>query len=158
MDLAKQKQFFQILEQKLNGMGMQAAAAAGAGAPQIGDTLRVLVPITDEGEAVLLELMAAAIDEETDLLQFYTTMVMELAADRGQLARTLMQWNFLCPLGSFGVFEEGNQLYHKYGILLTGEEELDRLAEHVIQILSVLYEVIEQKYPLAREFAGKQEK
>ena len=155
MDLAKQKQFFQILEQKLNGMGMQTAAAAGAGAPQIGDTLRVLVPITDEREAVLLELMAAAIDEETDLLQFYTTMVMELAADRGQLARTLMQWNFLCPLGSFGVFEEGNQLYHKYGILLTGEEELDRLAEHVIQILSVLYEVIEQKYPLAVEFARK---
>lgn len=155
MDLAKQKQFFQILEQKLNGMGMQTAAAAGAGAPQIGDTLRVLVPITDEGEAVLLELMVAAIDEETDLLQFYTTMVMELAADRGQLARTLMQWNFLCPLGSFGVFEEGNQLYHKYGILLTGEEELDRLAEHVIQILSVLYEVLEQKFPAAKEFSRR---
>ena len=155
MDLAKQKQFFQILEQKLNGMGMQTAAAAGAGAPQIGDTLRVLVPITDEGEAVLLELMAAAIDEETDLLQFYTTMVMELAADRGQLARTLMQWNFLCPLGSFGVFEEGNQLYHKYGILLTREEELDRLAEHVIQILSVLYEVLEQKFPAAKEFSRR---
>ena len=153
MDLAKQKQFFQILEQKLNGMGMQTAAAAGAGAPQIGDTLRVLVPITDEGEAVLLELMAAAIDEETDLLQFYTTMVMELAADRGQLARTLMQWNFLCPLGSFGVFEEGNQLYHKYGIVLNGTEELDELAERVILILSVLYEVIEQKYPLAVAFA-----
>ena len=158
MDLAKQKQFFQILEQKLNGMGMQTAAAAGAGAPQIGDTLRVLVPITDEGEAVLLELMAAAIDEETDLLQFYTTMVMELAADRGQLARTLMQWNFLCPLGSFGVFEEGNQLYHKYGIVLNGTEELDELAERVILILSVLYEVIEQKYPLAVEFARKSEK
>ena len=155
MELAKQKQFFQILEQKLNGMGMQTAAAAGAGAPQIGDTLRVLVPITDEGEAVLLELMAAAIDEETDLLQFYTTMVMELAADRGQLARTLMQWNFLCPLGSFGVFEEGNQLYHKYGIVLNGTEELDELAERVILILSVLYEVIEQKYPLAVEFARK---
>ena len=155
MDLAKQKQFFQILEQKLNGMGMQTAAAAGAGAPQVGDTLRVLVPITDEGEAVLLELMAAAIDEETDLLQFYTTMVMELAADRGQLARTLMQWNFLCPLGSFGVFEEGNQLYHKYGIVLNGTEELDELAERVILILSVLYEVIEQKYPLAVEFARK---
>ena len=155
MDLAKQKQFFQILEQKLNGMGMQTAAAAGAGAPQIGGTLRVLVPITDEGEAVLLELMAAAIDEETDLLQFYTTMVMELAADRGQLARTLMQWNFLCPLGSFGVFEEGNQLYHKYGIVLNGTEELDELAERVILILSVLYEVIEQKYPLAVEFARK---
>ena len=155
MDLAKQKQFFQILEQKLNGMGMQTGAAAGAGAPQIGDTLRVLVPITDEGEAVLLELMAAAIDEETDLLQFYTTMVMELAADRGQLARTLMQWNFLCPLGSFGVFEEGNQLYHKYGILLTGEEELDRLAEHVIEILSVLYEVLEQKFPAAKEFSSR---
>ena len=136
-------------------MGMQTAAAAGAGAPQIGDTLRVLVPITDEGEAVLLELMVAAIDEETDLLQFYTTMVMELAADRGQLARTLMQWNFLCPLGSFGVFEEGNQLYHKYGILLTGEEELDRLAEHVIEILSVLYEVLEQKFPAAKEFSRK---
>lgn len=155
MDLVRQKELFQILEQKLNGMGMQTAAAAGAGAPQIGDTLRVLVPITDEGEAVLLELMVAAIDEETDLLQFYTTMVMELAADRGQLARTLMQWNFLCPLGSFGVFEEGNQLYHKYGILLTGEEELDRLAEHVIQILSVLYEVLEQKFPAAKEFSRK---
>ena len=155
MDLAKQKQFFQILEQKLNGMGMQTAAAGGAGAPQVGDAMRVLVPITDEGDAVLLELMAASIDEETDLLQFYTTMVMELDVDHGQLAQTLVQWNFLCPLGAFGIFEEGNQLYHKYGILLTGEEELDRLAEHVIQILSVLYEVIEQKYPLAVEFARK---
>ena len=155
MDLVRQKELFQILEQKLNGMGMQTAAAAGAGAPQVGDTMRVLVPITDEGDAVLLELMVAAIDEETDLLQFYTTMVMELAADRGQLARTLMQWNFLCPLGSFGVFEEGNQLYHKYGILLTGEEELDRLAEHVIEILSVLYEVLEQKFPAAKEFSRK---
>ena len=88
MDLVRQKELLQILEQKLNGMGMQTAAAAGAGAPQVGDTLRVLVPITDEGEAVLLELMAAAIDEETDLLQFYTTMVMELDVDRGQLAQT----------------------------------------------------------------------
>ena len=155
MDLAKQKQFFQILEQKLNGMGMQTSAAAGAGAPQVGDTMRVLLPITDEGDAVLLELMAASIDEETDLLQFYTTMVMELDVDHGQLAQTLAQWNFLCPLGAFGIFEEGNQLYHKYGIVLDGTEEL---AERVILILSVLYEVIEQKYPLAREFAGKQEK
>ena len=53
---------------------------------------------------------------------------------------------------------EGGQLYHKYGIVLDGTEELDELAERVILILSVLYEVIEQKYPLAREFAGKQEK
>ena len=153
MDLVRQKELFQILEQKLNGMGMQTAAAAGAGAPQVGDTMRVLVPITDEGDAVLLELMAASIDEETDLLQFYTTMVMELDVDHGQLAQTLVQWNFLCPLGAFGIFEEGNQLYHKYGI--NGTEELDELAERVILILSVLYEVIEQKYPLAVEFARK---
>lgn len=154
MDLVRQKELFQILEQKLNGMGMQTAAA-GAGAPQVGDTMRVLVPITDEGDAVLLELMAASIDEETDLLQFYTTMVMELDVDHGQLAQTLVQWNFLCPLGAFGIFEEGNQLYHKYGIVLNGTEELDELAERVILILSVLYEVIEQKYPLAVEFARK---
>ena len=155
MDLVRQKELFQILEQKLNGMGMQTAAAAGAGAPQVGDTMRVLVPITDDGDAVLLELMAASIDEETDLLQFYTTMVMELDVDHGQLAQTLAQWNFLCPLGAFGIFEEGNQLYHKYGIVLNGTEELDELAERVILILSVLYEVIEQKYPLAVEFARK---
>ena len=154
MDLVRQKELFEILEQKLNGMGMQTAAA-GAGAPQVGDTMRVLVPITDEGDAVLLELMAASIDEETDLLQFYTTMVMELDVDHGQLAQTLAQWNFLCPLGAFGIFEEGNQLYHKYGIVLNGTEELDELAERVILILSVLYEVIEQKYPLAVEFARK---
>lgn len=158
MDLVRQKELFQILERKLNDMGMQTATAPGAGAPQVGDTLRVLVPITDGGDAVLMELMAAVIDEETDLLQFYTTMVMELDVDRGQLAQTLLQWNFLCPLGAFGVFEEGGQLYHKYGVLLTGEEELEELTERVILILSVLYEVIEQKYPLAREFAGKQEK
>ena len=66
MDLVRQKELFQILEQKLNGMGMQTAAAAGAGAPQVGDTMRVLVPITDEGDAVLLELMAASIDEVTE--------------------------------------------------------------------------------------------
>ena len=39
--------------------------------------------------------------------------------------------------------------------MLNGTEELDELAERVILILSVLYEVIEQKYPLAVEFARK---
>ena len=155
MDLASQEKFFQALGQKLRDMGMKPVLTAGAGAPQVGDTMRLLVPITDQGDAVLMELMVAAIDGETDLLQFYTTLVMELDADFGQLSRTLLQWNFLCPLGAFGIFEEEKQLYHKYGVLLTEAEEPDQLAERVIQILSVLYEVIEQKFPLAAQFARK---
>ena len=101
------------------------------------------ITLTDEnGEEIVLEYLDTVeyegkiymaffptIDEETDLLQFYTTMVMELDVDHGQLAQTLVQWNFLCPLGAFGIFEEGNQLYHKYGIVLNGTEELDELAE-----------------------------
>lgn len=155
MDLASQEKFFQALGQKLRDMGMEPVLTAGAGAPQVGDTMRLLVPITDQGDAVLMELMVAAIDGETDLLQFYTTLVMELDTDFGQLSRTLLQWNFLCPLGAFGIFEEEKQLYHKYGVLLTEAEEPDQLAERVIQILSVLYEVIEQKFPLAAQFARK---
>lgn len=149
MDLSDQKTFFQMLGDKLDGLGLQTAPAAGSGQPQVGDTLRILVPVTEDGDVVLMELMVASLNEETDLLQFYTTLIMELGPGYEALSKALMQWNFLCPLGSFGIFEQEKQLYHKYGIPVSPKGDAGELAEQTLSILALLYDVISKQFPAA---------
>ena len=44
----------------------------------LSETLRVMMPVTDEGDPCLLEVMISNFVEEADLLIFYTTMVAKI--------------------------------------------------------------------------------
>lgn len=154
MDLNRQQAFFQALEGQIEALGLQKNWVTGSGTPQLGDTLRILVPVTDQGDVVLMELMAVALNEETELLQFYTTMVMEIGPGYEQLEQKLVEWNFLCPVGAFGIFTEGRQFYHKYTIPLFREIDAETLAEQTISVLELIYEVISAKFPQVVQLSG----
>lgn len=153
MILKQQKELFSALEERVQTIGMETQRVPGAGGIQVGDTLRFLVPVTDDGDPVLMELMAATLTEDADLLQFFTTMLTDLEEEEFQRVRqSLEEWNHACPVGSYGVFVEERQLYHKYGVLFFGERDVEKMADHVLDVLTLLYEVLSSHYP---EAAGR---
>lgn len=149
MNIKTQQEFFSELNERARAMGLETAVTKGAGAPQVGDTLRIAVPATDEGGQVLMEILALTMENDTDMIQFYTTMLLEIGPGYQALSQVLNQWNFYCPVGVFGIFEEGRQLFHKYSVLLHGGETPQELIDKVMDTWSVLYDVITAYYPEA---------
>lgn len=147
-----QKEMFDLLRNNIHETGMDTADVQGAGGPQIGDTLRVLLPLTDEAHPVCLDMMVASLGDGADIVQFYTTLTFEASENRDELEKAIRSFNFFCPLGSFGIFRE-EQLYHKYCMLLHEDADPDKLCADTLDALSVLYQVLDNYYPIAMRFA-----
>ena len=69
--------FLTALECLLKQIGLETAYIDGQ-EPQVGNTLRTLLPVTDAGDAVLLEVMLAPYTDDALLLQLYSTMITEI--------------------------------------------------------------------------------
>lgn len=150
MNLKLQEELFHVLEERVREIKMETNRVPGGGSIQVGDTLRLLVPINDEGDPVLMELMVVKLAEDADMLQFFTTMLTDLDEKQyGRVHQALEEWNIGCPVGSFGVYLEQRQLYHKYGALYFEEQEQDvqKMADYAIDILITLYETLSAHYP-----------
>ena len=69
MDIQKQKEYFASLEKELTDRGLEPVRVDGAGSPQVGDTIRFLLPMSDEGGMVMMELLILDLGEEEFLLE-----------------------------------------------------------------------------------------
>ncbi len=154
MELDQYNGLLQALEAELNRLGLETALGEGSGLPQLGGTLRALLPVTDGGAAAMMEIMCVQINEDTAILQFYTTLVMEIKADQAPLREELVRMNFLCPIGSFGIFEGLKQCYHKYSVILAGESAAQTVADDAMTALELIYEEISRYFPEITRFAG----
>ncbi|MDD3920642.1 MAG: hypothetical protein PHO41_05705 [Eubacteriales bacterium] len=152
MEAAMQQELFDLLKQEIKEMGMDTTDVEGAGGPQAGDTLRVLLPITDESIPVILDIMAINVGEDADIVQFYTTLSMELGSGREELIKAIPAFNFFCPIGTFGIFQQ-EQLYHKYGFLLRAGATAEELCTELLDVLAALYNVLDAHYPIAMRLA-----
>ena len=146
MQSNQQQLFLKRLEEKLQRLGLKTVVEPGGGAPQIGDTLRTLLP-TGEGEAVLMEFTLTSYDERSDLLHFYTTILMHMEGEGAPLRSALLEWNILCPLGAFGIFLEGGQFYHKYTLPVPQDILPETLAEQAMYLADLIMDVITDRYP-----------
>ena len=153
MDTNQQNAYFQALEARLRAMELETRRMPADGQPGVGQTMRFLLPISDEGDSVLVEITAAAIDGELSLLQFYTTMLIDLREPLDALREKIHRWNFECPFGSFGIFTQEGHLYHKYALPVFEKEgkSPETLTEETVSILSVLYDLIAEPYFAAAE-------
>lgn len=154
MDTASRARFFQILEKEIQDSQIQTnLIPPGNG---LSETLRAMLPVTDEGDPCLLEIMTSKFVEEADILVFYTTMIAKIGPGYEELLDALPQWNLECPLGAFSIYETKGirQLYHKYSILFDPEIDPEELAETAMFHLMILYEVISRKFPEARSIAA----
>lgn len=147
MDLKTAHQFFHLLDDKIQALGIKTTYVEGIRSPQLGDTLRILLPLTAEGYPVITEVMVTEFADDADLLHIYTTVITLLGENAAELAGKLSEWNLLCPLGAYGVYEEERQLFHKYTLPFPREAEAELLAEDAMFLIELIHGVLSQKYP-----------
>ena len=152
MHIAMQQELFELVEKEIRETGMDTASLPGTGGSQVGNTLRVLLPLTDEAHPAILDIMAATLNEGTDIIQFYATLTLEVGSGREELEKALPGLNFFCPVGSFGIFRRA-QLYYKYSMLLRESQSAEQLCADVLDTLAAFYQVLDERYPLAMRLA-----
>ena len=133
--------FINELEELLKKMDYETARLPGKD-PQIGDTLRAMVPVDDEGNMVLLEVLAGQYNENTILIQIYSTMIAEIGPGYEALKEMLLEWNLVCPIGAFGIYRENRQFYHKYNYLIPSDGDAKENAMSIFYIIHLVRDVI----------------
>ncbi len=146
-------QFLNELENLLKADGMQTGIFKGTEV-QIGNTLRAMMPVTEEDDQVLLEIMAVPYSEDAHLLQIYSTMIPEIGPGYEALKDAILDWNLVCPLGAFGIYKQLKQLYHKYNYLMPVEVPADEMAEEIFYIIDLVRIAIAQVLPDAVRLSG----
>lgn len=144
--------FRRALSEKLRALGIETTELEGFGPPQIGGTLRVLLPISDR-EVVITDFLLFTFETDNDLLQLYTTVLAELGDDADMLTKRLVEWNAVCPLGHFGIPAQERRLYHRYTLPVEKRTDPGALADRALLLLSLVREIVAGKYPEAAPFA-----
>ena len=152
MDAVK---FQTALDNLLKQVGAQTAMLEGV-EPQIGDTLRTLLPVTDTGDMILMEVMLGPYTEDALLLQIYSTMIVEIGPGYEALKEMLLDWNMTAPLGAFGIYRQGRQLYHKYNYIIPTDGDAEEMAAEVFYLLNLVLGVISERFPDAVRISGHQ--
>jgi len=149
------EKFLNALEDILKEVGMQTAVLEGA-EPQIGNTLRALLPVTDAGDVVLTEVMMGPCTEDALLLQLYSTMIMEIGPGYEALKEMLLDWNLTAQLGAFGIYRQQRQLYHKYNYIIPIDADPEEMAEEIFYLMKLVLTVISERFPDAVRLSGHQ--
>ncbi len=150
MDVAA---FLNNLEALLKKMGYETAAVKGE-APQIGDTLRAMLPVDETGNKVLLEVLVGEYNEHTILVQMYTTMIAEIGPGYEALKEMLLDWNMICPVGAFGIYRQMRQFYHKYNYLVPKDGNAEACAKEIFYIIHLSLDVIAEIFPDVVRLSG----
>ena len=145
--------FFDELEKLLKKMEYQTARLDGQ-EPQIGDTLRAMVPVDETGSMVLLEVLLGEYNENTLLVQIYSTMIAEIGPGYEALKEMLLDWNLTCPIGAFGIYRQNRQFYHKYNYLIPTDGDAKEMATEVFYVIHLVRDAIAQVFPDAVRLSG----
>ena len=156
MDLNTVHHSFGKLEDQLHELEIETAYVEGVRGPQIGDTLRVLLPVTDEGHPVLTEIMVTEFTDDLDLLHLYSTLIVRCSDPIDALKEKLSEWNILCPLGAYGIYEENGacQLFHKYTYPLDKDSTAD-FSETAMLLIELVHSVLSVQYSAFEEYAAR---
>ncbi len=141
------------IEALLKKMKYQTARMEGVG-PQLGDTLRAMVPVDEAGNAVLLEVMVIPLTEEAHLVQLYTTMIAEIGPGYEALKEMLLDWNLVCPIGAFGIFRAGRQFYHKYNYPIPVDIPPEEMALEILYLIDLIRGEVADVFPDAVRLSG----
>ena len=154
MDLNTVHHSFAKLEDMLHELEIETTYVKGSPEPQIGDTLRILLPVTEEGHPVLTEIMVTEFTDDLDLLHIYSTLIVRCNENVAELSRKLSEWNILCPLGAYGIYEADGerQLFHKYTFPLDRNAD-EGFPDVAMLLLELIHGLLSEQYPLFEEYS-----
>ena len=155
MDLNTVHHSFAKLEDMLHELEIETTYVKGSPELQIGDTLRILLPVTDEGHPVLTEIMVTEFTDDLVLLHIYSTLIVRCRDDIAGLSQGLNEWNLLCPLGAYGLFEEDGvrQLFHKYTFPLD-KDGVGDFSEQAMLLIELIHGVLSEQYSAFEAYAA----
>ena len=145
--------FLNALDGLLKQLGVQTAMLDGV-EPQIGNTLRALMPVTNTGEVVLTEVMLGPLTEDALLVQIYSTMIVEIGPGYEALKEMILDWNLTAGLGAFGIYRQQRQLYHKYNYIIPTDADPEEMATEIFYLINLVVSVISEYYTDAIRLSG----
>ena len=145
--------FQNALDNLLKKVGVQTAVLEGV-EPQIGNTLRALLPVTEAGDVVLTEIMMGPYTDDALLLEIYSTMIVEIGPGYEALKEMLLDWNLTAALGAFGIYRQQKQLYHKYNYIIPTDADPEEMAEEIFYLINLVLGVISERFPDAVRLSG----
>ena len=154
MDALQVGRFQKALEAKLGELEIETAHVDGGGGMQLGDTLRALLTMNDGGSVALLEVVVTQYADKYDLLHFFTTMLAEMGPGYEALKEILLDWNLTTPLGAFGIYRQGRQLYHSFKYPFPIGADPEALAETAMDLIGMVYDTVTGRYEDAARLAG----
>jgi len=99
--------------------------------------LRCLAPLFEDDKGyVLIEICELDYDENFELFQIYSTLIMEPGQGLDELRKTVNVWNLTSTLGAYGIYEAMGQLFHKYNVVVGVDDDVDMV---VGQVFAALY-------------------
>ena len=148
------EQLFARLQDAFGELGVEHKMIGGIEAPQIGDTLLAFLPVADEeDQRVLMEIALAELGEGMLFLQFYSTVALECTQSPAVLLEAINTVNFYCPVGSFGIFSEQGNLYHKYCLLIDTEDNVQSVFENAVMGFHAIHSILSPRAPLLARLA-----
>ena len=86
---------------------------------------------------------------EVDMAQIFTTVLPRIGEARSRMERAILYWNRTSILGSYGIYDEEDQLYHRYRLPLEEEEAAETTAARIISAVTLVWEEVARRYPAA---------
>lgn len=153
MNAANVKAMQENLEARLKKLNVETAWLKGED-NQIGDTLRALLPVTEAGDCVLLEVMVTHLDDEVDLLDLFTSLIMEIGPGYEALKEIMLDWNLDSPIGAFGIYRPSRTFFHRYTFPFPADSSAEDLAEQTNYLIGQCFAVVAQVFPDAVRISG----
>ena len=104
-------------------------SAAAEGTSEDGKVVPIQSP-PRPNDKILIEVSLLEYDESFSVAQFYSTLIFGPGPGLPLLRSRLNEWNFGALVGSYGIYEEYGQLYHKHCVALWDEDETEVQVAH----------------------------
>lgn len=112
--------------------------------------LSFVCPMHDDGTGlVLFQVSLLRENDEWELLQVASTLQPSIGKNLPQLEKAVARWNFDALVGCYGIYYQADQLYHKYRLLLTQNEDAAVIAQRASDALTAIYDELARRFDTA---------
>lgn len=140
-----------VVAHQLQEENLQLTRNANESLENASDSLKVLIPISEDGDFILTEITLCDISPSNTIIQFYSTIATHVLDDCiPEVEKSLIHMNMHTALGAFGIFYEGHQIYHKYSYITFEQSAPSIIAQQIIGITNLLLKVIQPSYMICR--------
>ncbi len=142
-----QDEFLSLLEEELSAHEIETIRITENEELPI---LRVILPLFEDNRGtILMDICIFDYPEKIRLVQIYSTLLTDLGEKRHALQSVLNGWNTVAAAGAYGIYEDEDQLFHKYNVISDTEEDVEDVADRTLIAALVASEEISIRLPEA---------